>query len=59
MEAVVDALREKAARAAFDAFYAEGTPYSEVERAMFLQVADAVIRVVGEYVLIAAAGEGE
>ena len=36
-------VREKAARAAFDAFYVEGTPYSQIERAIFLQVADAVI----------------
>lgn len=38
-------LREVAARAAFDAFYAEDTEYSEIERAMFLQVADAVLSV--------------
>lgn len=38
-----DAGRERCARAAFDAFYAEGTPYSEIERDMFRQVADAVI----------------
>jgi len=33
---------EIAAKAAFDAFYAEGTPYTDIERAMFKQVAGAV-----------------
>ena len=33
---------EIAAKAAFDAFYAEGTPYTDIERAMFKQVASAV-----------------
>jgi hypothetical protein len=35
--------REAAARAAFDAFWCEGTPYNEIERAMFLQVVDAIV----------------
>jgi len=38
-------MNDVAARAAFDAFYADGTPYSNVERAMFQQVADAVLAV--------------
>lgn len=36
--------RERMIRAAFDAFYAEGTPYTESERAIFGQVVDAVLR---------------
>lgn len=42
-------LRHKAARAAFDAFYAEGTPYTAIERDMFLQVADAVLALLDWY----------
>lgn len=43
-----DDLRERAAKAAFDAFYAEGTPFTEIERAMFGQVADAVLAIIGD-----------
>lgn len=38
-------LRERAARAAFDAFSAEGTESSAIEHDLVLQVADAVMRV--------------
>lgn len=34
---------DQLARAAFDAFYAEGTPYTEIERAMFRKVVQAVM----------------
>lgn len=34
---------EEAVRAAFNAFYAEGTPFTEIECAIFGQVADAVL----------------
>ncbi len=40
--------REQVAKAAFDSFYADGTPYSQIEHAMFLQVADAVMAVVSD-----------
>lgn len=38
-----DELIEIVAKAAFDAFYADGTPYTDIERAMFAQVATTVI----------------
>src|SRR5689334_25427318 len=38
-----EALVDRSGRAAFDAFYAEGTDYSDIERAMFAQVASAVL----------------
>lgn len=38
-----DELIEIAAKAAFESFYAEGAPYTDIERAMFSQVATAVI----------------
>ena len=41
-------VRLRCARAAFDAFYAEGTPYSAIEQVMFLHVADAVIESLSE-----------
>lgn len=37
------ALVDRSARSAFDAFYAEGTDYSDIEREMFAQVAAAVL----------------
>lgn len=39
---------DRCARAAFDAFYCEGTPYSAIEQAIFTTVAEAVIAAMGQ-----------